>query len=174
MSTPSPASATWAWTSSYGRTTKTGSILAAGIVAGLPIGADGLSSDTWKLGPELLVGQMRKNSVVLLFTNHQWDVSGPAETSLTTFQPILSYLPGGGWSISTAGLIAYNWIAEQWTVPLNLTLSRTLKLGTLPLKLQLEGNYYVERDDALGQRWMIGFNITPVVPNVVAGWLGRK
>jgi hypothetical protein len=49
-----------------------------------------------------------------------------------------------------------------------------VKLGKLPLKLALEANYYIEKADALGQDWMIGFNITPVVPNVVAEWLGGK
>ena len=34
----------------YGRTTKTGFITAAGVIVGLPIGEDGLSSDTWTLG----------------------------------------------------------------------------------------------------------------------------
>jgi hypothetical protein len=158
----------------YGRTTKTGFITAGGMIAGLPIGADGLSSDTWTLGPELLVGRITKNSLVGVFPNHQWDVSGPKDISLTTVQPLLSYLPGGGWAISSSGPIIYNWEAEQWTIPLNLTVSRTVKLGHTPVKLALDCNYYLEQADALGQKWMIGFNITPVVPNVVAGWLSRK
>jgi hypothetical protein len=158
----------------YGRTTKTGMLFVGGIVAGLPIGQGELSSDTWTLGPELFVGKLTKNSVIGLFPNHQWDVSGPKNISLTTVQPMLSYLPGGGWAISTAGQITYNWEAEQWTIPLNLAVSRTVKLGTLPVKLMLEGNYYLEQADALGQKWMIGFNITPVVRNVLAEWIAGK
>jgi hypothetical protein len=49
-----------------------------------------------------------------------------------------------------------------------------VKLGHTPVKLALDCNYYLEQADELGQKWMIGFNITPVVPNVVAGWLSRK
>ena len=109
-----------------------------------------------------------------MFPNHQWDVSGPGDISLTTIQPLLTYLPGGGWAISSSGPIIYNWSAEQWTIPLNLTVARTVKLGHLPVKLALDCNYYLEQADELGQKWMIGFNVTPVVPNVVAGWLGRK
>ena len=35
-------------------------------------------------------------------------------------------------------------------------------------------SFYVERPDAFGPKWMFSFNITPVVPNVFAGWLGLK
>jgi hypothetical protein len=94
------------------------------------------------------------------------------ETSLTSIQPFAVFLPGGGWSVGTAGICTYDWENEQWTVPLQAQASRTVKIGTLPLKVALEGNYYVEKADALGPEWMVGFSITPVVPNVLASWVG--
>jgi hypothetical protein len=39
------------------------------------------------------------------------------------------------------------------------------------LKLELDLNHYVEQPDAFGPEWRIGFNITPVVPNVIIGWI---
>lgn len=158
----------------FGRTTKSGFLTAVGMVGGIPIGQDGLSSDTWTLGPELFIGKISKKSVLGVFTNHQWDVSGPRETSLTTIQPIATFLPGGGWAVGSAGSMTYNWEAEQWTIPLQMQISKTVKFGKLPVKLALEANYYIEKADALGQEWMIGFNITPVVPNVVAQWFRGK
>jgi hypothetical protein len=152
----------------FGRTTSSGVLLTAGMLAGFPTGQDGLSSDTWTLGPEFLVGHFSKKSVLGVFPSHQWDLSGPKDVSLTSIQPILAYLPGGGWGLSSSGPISYNWLSEQWTVPLQLMLSRTVKVGKTPIKLALEGTRYVEQADALGQDWMIGFNITPVVPNVLA------
>lgn len=109
-----------------------------------------------------------------VFTNHQWDASGPRETSLTTIQPIATFLPGGGWAIGTAGSMTYNWVAAQWTIPLQLQVSKTVKLGKLPVKVAMEASYYLEKSSNLGQDWMIGFNLTPVVPNVVAKWLSGK
>lgn len=155
----------------FGRTTKTGFLTAVGTVAGIPIGADGLTSDTWTLGPEIFIGKFSKQVVFGVFPSHQWDVSGPRETSLTTIQPIITFLPGGGWAIGTAGSMTYNWESEQWTIPIQLQISKTVKFGTLPVKMALEANYYVEKPDSLGQEWMIGLNITPVVRNVVARWL---
>jgi hypothetical protein len=155
----------------FGRTTKSGLLTAYGVVAGVPIGEEGLSSDTWTLGPEFFIGKISKQSVLGVFTNHQWDVSGPRETSLTTIQPIATFLLGGGWAAGTAGSMTYNWEAEQWTIPLQFQVSKTTKIGNLPVKLAFEVNYYLDKPDALGQEWMVGFNITPVVPNVVAKWL---
>lgn len=158
----------------YGRTTGSGLLMAGGLITSLPTGADRLSSDTWTLGPEFLIGRISSTSLVAIFPSHQWDVSGPKKTSLTSIQPILSFLPGGGWAVSYTGTSTYDWERGQWTVPLNLMVSKTVKVGKTPLKLALEGNYYVEKADPLGQDWMIGFNITPVVPNVVADWIRRK
>jgi len=34
----------------------------------------------------------------------------------------------------------------------------------------VEINYYVDQPDPFGPEWMIGFNIAPLVKNVMAGW----
>jgi hypothetical protein len=67
----------------------------------------------------------------------------------------------------------YDWRSDDWTIPLNLTVSKTTQIGSQPVKLELEANYYIEQPDAFGPRWMISFNITPVVPNFVESWIRR-
>lgn len=69
-------------------------------------------------------------------------------------------------------MMNYDWEASQWTIPLQMQVSKTFMIGKLPLKLAWEVNYYVEHADAFGPQWMVGFNITPVVPNFFAKWLG--
>jgi len=150
----------------YGRTEKSGLLTAVGMVGSVPIGGSDLSSRTWGLGPEVFVGMFKSWGVLGVFPNHVWDVGGRNKISLTTIQPIAVFLPGGGWSVGTAGLLNYDWRAEQWTVPIQLQVSKTIKIGKTPWKFALEANYYVEHSDALGPEWMIGFNITPVVPNI--------
>ena len=39
------------------------------------------------------------------------------------------------------------------------------KCRKTPVKFELEANYYVEQPDAFGPDWMVGINITPVVPD---------
>jgi hypothetical protein len=57
-------------------------------------------------------------------------------------------------------------------VPLHLTFSKMLKFGKLPVRIGCEANYYVEKPDAFGPEWSFSLNITPVVPNTIAKWLG--
>jgi hypothetical protein len=44
-------------------------------------------------------------------------------------------------------------------------------LGGKPWKFAVEVNYYVEKADAIGPKWMIGLNVTPVVNNYLSGML---
>ena len=157
---------------SYGFATKTGWQFAGGVVGSFPTGADRLSNDTWTLGPEFVVAKINKTGVFGIFPNHAWDVSGPAAVSLTTIQPIAVFFLGGGWTTGTASRVQYDWEGEQWTVPLNISLSKTVKSGKTTWQFGVQVNYYAEQSDLLGPKWMIAFNITPVVPNVFAEWLG--
>ena len=156
----------------YGRTTEDGILWATGIISSLPTATDDLGTDRFTLGPELLYGKLTETYVLGMFPNHQWDIggSGDVDVSLTTVQLFGTYLPGGGWNVGTTPIITYDWITEQWTVPLNFTVGKTFIFGTTPWKLQLEFNYYVEQADRFGPEWMIGFNFAPVVENVLASW----
>jgi hypothetical protein len=64
-------------------------------------------------------------------------------------------------------LIQHDWREEQWNVPLNAQLSKTIQIGSLPVRIQGEISYYVEGADAFRDARMIGLNITPVVPNFI-------
>ena len=156
----------------YGRTTESGLVLAAGLVSTLPTATDdALGPDRWLLGPELLIGKLSKKYVIGAFPNHQWDIggSGDAEFSLTTVQLFGTYLPGGGWNVGTQPILSYDHNAHQWTIPLNLSFGKTVILRGRPWKLGMEVNYFVDQADAFGPRWFIGFNVAPVVENVLAG-----
>jgi len=43
--------------------------------------------------------------------------------------------------------------------------------GKMPVKLALERDYYVEQPDALDTKWIVGLNVTPVVPNIIEKWI---
>jgi hypothetical protein len=83
---------------------------------------------------------------------------------------------GGGWTVGTGPTMTYNWENEQWTAPLQINAGKTVVWGGRPWKLSAEVNYIVEKADAFGPEWMLGFNIAPVVQNGLAGWfvLGDK
>ena len=46
--------------------------------------------------------------------------------------------------------------------------------GGTPVKFDFELNYYIKQEVAFGQRWMVGFNITPVAHNFVAAMFSKR
>jgi len=152
-----------------------GLLLAYGFITSLPTATDdALGTDLWTLGPEILIGKMSPKGLIGIFHNHQWDIggSGDAKINLTTIQPLFTYLPGGGWNVGTAPSITYDWESEQWTVPLQINVGKTVVLSGRPWKISVELNYYVEKSDAFGPEWMLSFNVAPVVKNGLASLFG--
>jgi hypothetical protein len=158
----------------YGRTTDAGILWLVGVVSTLPTATeDTLAPDRWTLGPEFMIGKVSKKYVFGALTCYQTDIggSGDADVSLTSSQMFATYLPGGGWNVGTAPIVGYNHESSEWTVPINLTVGKTVIMGGRPWKLGVEVNYYTEQPDAFGPEWMIGINIAPVVENRFAGML---
>ncbi len=157
----------------YGRTTKTGMLYAGGMIVSLPTATDdALGTDRITMGPEFMIGKLTKKWVIGAFPNHQWDVggSGDRDISLTTIQLFGTVLPGGGWNYGSSPILSYDHVTDQWTVPLNFTFGKTVIWSGRPWKLSMELNYYVENADSFGPEWFIGFNVAPVVENVLASW----
>lgn len=146
-------------------------LLAYGLIASIPTGSSKLGfGETTSVGPELLIGKITKSSVLGMFPNHQWDISGTKKVSLTSTQFFISVLPGGGWNYGSNPIINFDHESSQWTVPLNANFGKTVIMADRPWKLSFEANYYVEKANSIGPELMIGFNITPVVENSIANW----
>lgn len=153
----------------YGRTFDNGMIGAAGIFATVPLGGK-LGSDQFRLGPEFIVAKMSEKSVFAGLFTHQWDVGGKNKSkySTTSVQLAAAYLPGNGWSIGTAPLMTYDHVADQWNVPINAQISKTLMMGKTPVQVAFTVDKYVEGSDQFGRDTVFGVNITPVVKNIFA------
>ena len=159
----------------YAKTTDTGFLSAIGLFTSLPTAtSDLLGTGRWAIGPELLIGKQTDTAVFGLFPNHIWDIAGWGDNTInvTTIQAFATLLPGGGWNIGTAPIMTYNWENEQWTIPINLNVGKTVVLGGTPWKIGLEANYYVERPGAFAAEWMVGINISPVIKNPLARLFG--
>jgi hypothetical protein len=159
----------------YTHTTENGIILGGGFITTLPTGTSSeLTSGQWSLGPDVVLGKLSKKYVLVGIANHQWDVTGWTDNNvnLTTLSAILTFLPGGGWNWGSAPVMTYDWENEQWTIPLQINVGKTVVLNGRPWKFGLDLNYYVEKADAFGPKWMLAINVTPVVKNGLASWFG--
>jgi len=161
----------------YGVTEKGGLLWAFGMVGSLPTATNNdVASKQVRLGPEAMLAKFFKWGVLGALPTHFWNVAGSNGKyfSTTSAQVFVVFLPGGGWNVGSKPIIAYDWVTDQATVPLNLAVGKTVMLGSTPVKLELEMNYFVAHDDAFGQKWMIAFNLTPVVRNVFNDWIHGK
>jgi hypothetical protein len=89
-----------------------------------------------------------------------------AETNFTDFQYILRRSFPGAWSVGAGPSITYNHEAEsgdRWTVPIGLGVTKTVRVGKLPMKLRAEVHYSVVRPDSYGDAWNIRLQVTPVI-----------
>ena len=169
----------------YGTTLENGLLWSVGFSTLFPTASDGLGSEQWALGPGFQLGLITQRSILGVFANHQWDIAGEGKSSpdrpylrreigisLTVIQPFGVFIPGGGWSLGSTPIMTYNHESEEWMVPLHLVVAKTFIINGRPWEFSLDLNYYVVRPDSIAPKWMVGFNVAPVVENVLARWFG--
>ena len=119
-------------------------ILGAGPTAIFPTATSPFTGQRkWQLGPTVVVGYLTKEFFIGVFPQQWWSIGGVhsrPDTNQMNLQPIASLFFGKGWSLGYSGNILANWNApseDVWTVPVGLGLGKVVKLGRLPVKIQL-------------------------------------
>ena len=169
----------------YGAILEDGFLWSVGFSSLFPTASkDELGSEQWALGPGFQLGYVKEKSIYAVFVNHMWDIAGDGKSSpdlpyfrqadtgisLTTIQPFGIFLPGEGWSYGTAPIMTYNHESNEWIIPLNLTIGKTVTINGRPWDFSVDINYYVDRPDLIAPKWMVSFNVSPVVKNIFADW----
>jgi hypothetical protein len=127
----------------------------------------------WQAGPALVVGYLTDKFILGAFPQQWWSFAGDSsrpDTSQMNLQPIAAWFFGEGWSVGYSGNILADWKApsnNRWTVPIGVAVGKVVKLGKLPVKIQLAGQYMPIRPDNVGQEWNIQINLTPVIPKLI-------
>ena len=127
----------------------------------------------WQAGPALVVGYLTDKFIVGAFPQQWWSFAGDSsrpDTSQMNLQPIAAWFFGEGWSVGYSGNILADWKApsdNRWTVPIGVAVGKVVRLGKLPLRIQLAGQYMPIHPDNVGQEWNIQINLTPVIPKLI-------
>ncbi len=104
-----------------------------------------------------------------LFPFHNEKIGGDGpETSITSLQYFLFYSLGDGWQVGTGPTNTYDWNApdeQEWTVPVQLSLSKTTAIGSQLVKLSFSAERNVIAPDAFAEDWTFTFQFSPVVKN---------
>ncbi|MFT4548694.1 MAG: hypothetical protein ACI8XO_001489 [Verrucomicrobiales bacterium] len=145
-----------------------GWILGAGPVFLWPTATDSLlGSEKWGAGPTGLALKQSGGWTYGALANHIWSYAGDDsrdEISATFLQPFVSYTTESQTTIGLNAESSYDWTHEQWSVPLNLTVSQLVKIAGRPMQLTAGGRYYVEGPDG-GPEWGLRAGITFLFPN---------
>jgi hypothetical protein len=128
-----------------------------------------LGTDTWSIGPTMVVLTMPGNWVLGFVTQNIWDFagkSGEPNVSRFTFQPILNYMLGQGWYLTSSPMIAANWEAssgEKWTVPVGGGGGRLMRFGKQPIDFKLASYWYADAPE-FGPDWSLQFTVKFLFP----------
>jgi len=131
----------------------------------------------WQAGPSIVAGYLTKRFFLGVFPQQWFSIGGDADrpdTSQLNLQPIATVFLGDGWNIGYSGNILANWKAsagDVWTVPVGVAVGKVLRLGRLPIKVELALQYMAVRPRNTGQEWDVQVSITPVIPKLIKGVL---
>ena len=108
-------------------------------------------------------GVLKTWGVLGILLNHQWGIEGgPNPTKITGGQYFYAFGLGSGFQLFSGPTYGYNWDTKELTFPVRAGIAKTTFVGAMPLKLQLQGWYYVARPDAFANDWLIRIAIAPV------------
>ncbi len=85
------------------------------------------------------------------------------QVNASFIQPFLVYTFPTATSISLNTESSYDWNAEQWTVPINASVSKLTSIGNQKVSFQVGGRYYAEAPDN-GPEWGLRFSVTFLFP----------
>lgn len=130
---------------------------------------DLLGGEKWGAGPSAVALTVYGRWTVGMLANHIWSYAGNddrPDVSNTLLQPFVAYTWPSAWTVSAQSETSYNWKTENWSVPVNLGVSKLVKLGKLPVSLQGGIGYWAESPDAGPEGFRFRLQATFVLPKL--------
>lgn len=144
-----------------------GWIVGAGPVMLYPTATDEtLGGRKWGGGPTAVLLRQQHGFTYGFLGNHLWSFAGSSnrnDINVTFLQPFLSFTTKTYTTVGINTESTYDWKNEQWTVPINASVTQLLKVGGQPLTLQLGYRYYAEAPTN-GPDWGVRFAVTFLFP----------
>jgi hypothetical protein len=152
------------------RPTASGITWGVGPVFLLPTATDPLiGGKKWGVGIGTVALTLRDRWTIGGLANHIWSVAGDddrSDISNTFIQPFVAYTLPSAWTFSVQSETNYNWKTEQWSVPLNFSVSKLAKIGKLPVSLQGGVGYWLESPDTGPEGVRYRLQATIVLPKM--------
>jgi hypothetical protein len=149
-----------------------GAIWGVGPVVAVPTTTDPfLGSGKWSAGPTAVILMQSGQWTYGALVNHLWSFADTgdiarADVDQTYLQPFLAYTTKTAVTYNISSESTANWEAasgEEWTVPINLSMSKVTKLGPFPFSLSVGAGVFVEKPEGVPE-WKLRFTATLILP----------
>jgi len=137
---------------------------------------DELGKDQFAIGPTGIFGHKTKDYTLGVFPQYYWKVgsTGGQGGRRAINQMNLLYFGflnlQNAWQIGFNPTITYDRRQERenrWNVPVGLLVTKTMAINGRPMKFQFGMEYSVVHQDDFGKRFLMKFNVIPVIPGLV-------
>jgi hypothetical protein len=128
---------------------------------------DQLGGEKWGAGPTAVGLVQRGPWTAGLLANHIWSFAGEDDrddVNATFVQPFLSYITKTKTTFGLASESTYNWETDEWSVPINATVSQLLKLGSMPVQISGGVRYWAESPENGPEDWGFRLQMTLLFP----------
>ena len=150
-------------------------LLAAGPTFIFPTATDSrIGQNKWQVGPAAAFGYTGKNFITYVFPQQWFSVgdSGPKARHMLCYYAFV-YAFKNGWSVGTNPAMTVDWEASNGNkvaFPVGLQVGKLRKLGPMPVKFDVQLQYYAVRPQIYAPKWNLQLQITPIFPALI----GRK
>lgn len=146
--------------------TKGGVIWGVGPVFQIPLSSgNGLGRNTWGAGVTGVALKQSGGWTLGILANHIWDTeSGAANQSNTFLQPFVNYTTHNSWTFALNTESTYDWVASDWTVPINLKLSKLVSIGEQRVSLSVTARHWATTPSGGPKGWGATVGATLLFP----------
>jgi len=133
----------------------------------LPSATDStLGSEKWSGGPTGALVRQDGGWTMVFLAGQAWSFAGSqSRTQVSTMflQPQVSYTTEKEMSFGLSAQTSYDWVGQEWTVPLEFSVSQLVQLGKQSVSLGVAWRTYIERPEG-GPNWGLGFTMAFLFP----------
>ena len=147
-----------------------GFIWGIGPVASLPSTSEPtLGTGKWSAGPTVLILKQSGPATWGALWNQVWSFAGPedrTDVNQMFVQPFLSFTNPKAVTFGVNSEAVANWEApsgDQWTIPINVSVSKLSNFGPFPASYQVGAGVFVEKPEG-GPDWKLRAGFTILLP----------
>lgn len=145
-----------------------GLIWGVGPVFLLPTATDELlGAGKWGAGPTIVALKQDGHLTYGVLANHIWSFAGEddrPDIRSTFLQPFLSYTTPDAWTFTLNTESTYDWKRDEWSVPINFTVGKLIKVDEQPISLTAGARYWATAPENGPDGWGMRLAVTFLFP----------